>query len=292
MHLNSSAPFITCLLYHSQSKVGTRAGSIIYTVRYLTYCIICSTAAGTDLVSTSSTSSAQITPLRTRSYKNASPPPPPPAAAAAFQTGRPFPDAYGRRWASTVQSQSQSPVQSGHHKSVGHGPMACTTGAGAGPVHGRNRLRMGGAKGGPAEPLLFREVGRPGSPRRRAPVVRLPPPPSFLRGRSGLRGGAGVRAGGLGGERGKGARVGRGWGGRGRARAGSQALVSVRGVSRNGRVEMAACANGSKWASGRRCIDFVHRFYITLCTNRSPRCRWCQKACPLQVTTSKNSARA
>ena len=121
MHLNSSAPFITCLLYHSQSKVGTRAGSIIYTVRYLTYCIICSTAAGTDLVSTSSTSSAQTTPLRTRSYKNASPPPPPPAAAAAFQTGRPFPDAYGRRWASTVQSQSQSPVQSGHHKSVGHG---------------------------------------------------------------------------------------------------------------------------------------------------------------------------
>ena len=34
---------------------------------------------------------------------------------------------------------------------------------------------IGGAKGGPAEPLLFREVGRPGSPRRRAPVVRLAP---------------------------------------------------------------------------------------------------------------------
>ena len=42
-------------------------------------------------------------------------------------------------------------------------------------MQGRKRLRIGGAKGGPAEPLLFREVGRPGSPRRRAPVVRLAP---------------------------------------------------------------------------------------------------------------------
>ena len=254
MHLNSSAPFITCLLYHSQSKVGTRAGSIIYTVRYLTYCIICSTAAGTDLVSTSSTSSAQTTPLRTRSYKNASPPPPPPAAAAAFQTGRPFPDAYGRRWASTVQSQSQSPVQSGHHKSVGHGQRRapqervlapCKEESGCG-LGGRRAARLNHSSSARLAGLGLPAAERPscGSPRLR-----------FLRGRSGLRGGAGVRAGGLGGERGKGGRVGRGWGGRGRARAGSQALVSVRGVSRNGRVEMAACANGSKWASGRRCAS-------------------------------------
>ena len=180
MHLNSSAPFITCLLYHSQSKVGTRAGSIIYTVRYLTYCIICSTA---QLVSTSSTSSAQTTPLRTRSYKNASPPPPPPAAAAAFQTGRPFPDAYGRRWESLKHGAVTVTVASTKRPPQKRGPRttACTTGAGVGPVQGRKRLGLGGRRAARLNHSSSARLAGLGLPAAELPSCGWPPPCFFAR---------------------------------------------------------------------------------------------------------------